>query len=173
MASLIARGVVPVLGAAVILLAAKAWLEWTDENNTLPMNRILSAEQMKNVAVPEKGTEPRLVQLDDTHFALVNPTPFPVHYSGYEVSSGMGTSRPRLGDIQPFHKALFDNGQRHQNSGIGSWSNFGAVKLTVPPGHGGRFEVNVPFDCKIQRLTMTYWRGDGPRMETVWDEPIR
>jgi hypothetical protein len=172
MASLISRGVLPMLGAAVILLAAKTWFEWTDENNTLPMNRILSAEQIKVVAVPEIATEPRLVQLDHTHFALVNRTPFLVHYTGYSIDWGKGTSRPRRGEIQPFHTAHFDNGKAHQNSARGRRPNFG-VELTVPPGHGGRFEVNVPLDCKIQRLTMTYWRGDGRRTETAWNEPIR
>src|SRR5687768_12581909 len=93
MTSLIARGVLRVLGIVVVVMAAKTWLEWNDENNTLPMNRILGADQIRKVAAAENAMQPRLVQLDDTHFALVNPSPFPVNYTGYSIDWGKGTSR--------------------------------------------------------------------------------
>src|SRR5262245_11563246 len=105
MASFISRIVFALVGEAAVMRAAWAWIHWTDPNNTLPLNRVLNADQVATLPAPDKAERPVIVRLGNNFFALVNPTRFPIHYSGYTINSI--APRPRRGEINPLYDKQF------------------------------------------------------------------
>ena len=171
MATLISRGILLVLGVVAIVVAAKAWLEWNDEDNTLPIEQIVSAEQLLVLPPPQQEERLLVVRLTRNQFALINPTKFPIHYTGYTI--GSWTNRPPRGDVNPFYHAEVRDEKGQWVRGAGARCGTGAGTMTVRPGQAGRFVIHEEFRDKESRIGVTFWRGNPQAPETIWSEPIR
>src|SRR5687767_8152868 len=177
MSAILSRVLFGLLALATVFAAGAAWLYWTDENNTLPIDRVLSAEQVANLPAGDKAEGPVIVCLGHNSFALINPTRFPIHYAGYTVHSI--EPRPRRGEINPLYDKQFRDPAGKWQSNVGGWCGTGSALLTIPPGQAGQFNVHTGVDLPperkgdFERVGVSYHMGDPGKTQTVWSEPIR
>jgi hypothetical protein len=175
MAPIVSRIIFALSALVVVLAIACAWLYSSDDSNTLPIDRVLNAEQIAKA--PENAAGPLVVQLGHNEFALVNTTRFPIHYRGYP-SRAMAYGPPR-GVINPFYQRQFRAEEGPWQSNGPGWCGTGSETLTVPPGRAGRFGAHSGVDLPPDRqgpwgrIGVVYWTSDPARAQTVWSEPIR
>ena len=176
MASFISRIVFCLVAAACIIGVALAWMHWTDQSNTVRFDQLLNQEQVANLPPRDKAEKPVVIRLGQNRFALVNPTRFPVHYTGYPYHTI--DPRPRAGEINPFYDKQFRDPAGAWKSNVGGWCGTGSSMLTIAPGQAGSFEVHtgveLPPDRKgeVERVGVAYWTGDPANAQTVWSEPF-
>jgi hypothetical protein len=174
MAPIVSRIMFAMSALVVVLAIACAWLYFTDDSNTLPIDRVLSAEQIANL--PENAQGPLVVQLGHNHFALVNPTRFPVQYAGYRMDSI--APRPRPGEINPLYDKQFRDPAGAWQSNVGGWCGTGSALLTVRPGHAGTFNVHSGVDLPperkgpVERVGVTCSTGNPANAQAVWSAPF-
>lgn len=176
MRSFLSRIVLGLLAAALVLGGVAAWRLWTDENNTLPLSRVLSAEQVAKLPSPDEAEGPVIVRLGQNFFALVNTTRQPIYYTGYP--GRIVEPRPRPGEINPLYDKQFRDAQGTWQSNVGGWCGTGAAALAILPGQAGTFDVHtgvaLPPERQgpFERVGVTYWTTDPGNAQTVWSEPF-
>jgi len=169
------------IAMGIVSVALAVWARLPDPNNTLPMERLVG----KNVLEREKvGKAPRVIVLkvepapdfeqggERVFLALVNPSPYTLHYAGYTMDSW--SERPAPGEIMP----LFSTQVRTD----GVWApkpnlrcGTGVGDLRVRPGHAGRFDTwRVVTDAPIKIGVSCTWEDEtGIRQgDEFWSEAI-
>ncbi|MCI0682182.1 MAG: hypothetical protein L0Y71_08765 [Gemmataceae bacterium] len=175
--SFLSRIVVGLTVLGLVLGGVAVWRLWTDQdNNTLPIGRVLNAEQIARLPDADQAPGPVIVRLGPNVFTLVNPTRRPIHYAGYPARTI--EPRPRPGKINPLYDKHFRDPQGAWQSNMGFWCGTGSAALTIMPGHAGQFDVHTGMDLPperrgpVERVGVTCWTTDPSRAQTVWSEPF-